>query len=245
MPERPPLVYKIEILGNNNAEGVVLMKLKQALLYIGSFLLLSLMFVICYYMSYLHALNNFNKKAIERKEQLHLMLENEEEPLDESAGKNTDIVPAVQDVIRVLPSTKYILEIYDMKSDSTTRQELNPPAHLVGLTRQEVIDYLADYMRDLPLSEYNKGLISAELIYFSDEEIVIRKSYNEDFLPYRYYVVIKDGYIVVYNSDLKSIYRYTSIDAKSLPEEDRLELIQGIYVNSLDELYSLLESYSS
>jgi len=221
------------------------MKLKRALLYIGSFLLLSLIFIICYYVSYLHALNNFNKRAIERKEQLHMMLEDEDEPLDEANNRNNDIVPAVQDVIRVLPSTKYILEIYDMKSDTTTRQELNPPAHLVGLTRQEVIDYLASYMKDLPLSEYNKGLISAELIYFSDEEIVIRKSYNEDFLPYRYYVVIKDGYIVVYNSDLKSIYRYTSIDAKSLPEEDRLELIQGIYVNSLDELYSLLESYSS
>lgn len=221
------------------------MKLKQALLYIGSFLLLSLMFILCYYASYLHALNNFNKRATERKEQFHVLLEQEDESLIEADNKNNDIVPAVQDVIKVLPSTKYILEIYDMKSDTTTRQELNPPAHLVGLTRQEVIDYLASYMKDLPLSEYNKGLISAELIYFSDEEMVIRKSYNEDFLPYRYYVVIKDGYIVVYNSDLKSIYRYTSIDAKSLPEEDRLELIQGIYVNSLDELYSLLESYSS
>lgn len=221
------------------------MKLKQALLYIGSFLLLSLMFILCYYASYLHALNNFNKRATERKEQFHVLLEQEDESLIEADNKNNDIVPAVQDVIKVLPSTKYILEIYDMKSDTTTRQELNPPAYLVGLTRQEVIDYLASYMKDLPLSEYNKGLISAELIYFSDEEMVIRKSYNEDFLPYRYYVVIKDGYIVVYNSDLKSIYRYTSIDAKSLPEEDRLELIQGIYVNSLDELYSLLESYSS
>jgi len=221
------------------------MKLKPALLYIGSFLLLSAMFIMCYYLSYLHALNNFNKKAIERKEQLNMLLENEDQPILEADKKDNDVVPAVGDVIKVMPNTKYVLEIYDMKNDTTTRQEANPPAHLVGLTRQEVIDYLKDYMKDLPLSEYNKGLISAELVYFSDEEIVIRKSYNEDFLPYRYYVVIKDGYIVVYNSDLKSIYRYTSIDAKSLPEEDRLELIQGIYVNSLDELYSLLESYSS
>jgi len=223
----------------------LLMKLKQALLYIGSFLLLSVMFILCYYLSYLNALKNFNKKAIERDEELRMLLEQNRQEAELTDNKNDDVVPAVDDVIKVLPSTKYILEIYDMKNDTTTRQELNPPAYLVGLTRQEVIDYLAAYMKDLPLSEYNKGLISAELIYFSDEEIVIRKSYNEDFLPFRYYVVIKDGYIVVYNSDLKSIYRYTSIDAKSLPEEDRLELIQGIYVNSLDELYSLLESYSS
>ena len=76
-------------------------------------------------------------------------------------------------------------------------------------------------------------------------KIKIRKSYNEDFVPYRYYVVIKDGYVVVYNSDLKSVRYYTHIEAKDLPEEDRIALIKGIYVNSEEELYSLLESYSS
>jgi len=198
-------------------------------------------------------LKEFNKKAVERNEELYLLLNNKLEETSElteannsdNDNSNNDVVPAANDVIKVLPSTKYILETYNMKTDTTSREELNPPAYLVGLTRQEVIDYLKSYMKDLPLSEYNKGLINAELIYFSPEEIVIRKSYNEDFLPYRYYVVIKDGYIVVYNSDLKSVYRYTSIEAKYLPEEDRLELMQGIYVNSLDELYSLLESYSS
>jgi hypothetical protein len=221
------------------------MKLKQALIYLGGFLLLSGLFIICYYMSYMHALKEFNKKAIERNEELYSLLDNKTQPSPVATNTDVDTVPAANDVIKVLPTTKYTLETYNMKTDTTTTQELNPPAYLVGLTRQEVIDYLASYMKDLPLSEYNKGLIAAELIYFSDEEIIIRKSYNEDFLPYRYYVVIKDGYIVVYNSDLKSIYRYTSIEAKTLPEEDRLELMQGIYVNSLDELYSLLESYSS
>ena len=46
------------------------MKLKKALIYLGSFVLLSVMFSTCYYMSYLHALNEFNQKAIERKDQL-------------------------------------------------------------------------------------------------------------------------------------------------------------------------------
>ncbi len=221
------------------------MKPKQAFIYLGSFMLISGLFIICYYMSYLHALKDFNRRAIERNEELHTLLDNRALPDQEVEKKDNDTVPAAQDVIKVLPSTKYILETYNMKTDTTTRQELNPPAYLVGLTRQEIIDYLASYMKDLPLSEYNKGLISSELIYFSDSEIVIRKTYNEDFLPYKYYVVIKDGYIVVYNSDLKSIYRYTSIEAKNLPEEDRIELMQGIYINSLEELYSLLESYSS
>lgn len=220
------------------------MKLKQACIYLGSFLLLCSLFIICYYMSYLHALNDFNKKAIERKDELYAHLISSAQ-LTPGAEQNNDSVSVNQTETKVLPSTKYTLQIYDMSRNTTQTQILDVPAYLVGLTREEVLDYLSDYMKDLPLSEYNKGLISTELVSFSEKEIVIKKTYNEDFVPYRYYVVIKDGYVVVYNSDLKSVYSYTHIEAKNLPEEDRIALMQGIYVNSREELYSLLESYSS
>ncbi|MDF2487253.1 MAG: putative rane protein [Herbinix sp.] len=221
------------------------MKLKKALIYLGSFALLSIMFSTCYYMSYLHALNNFNQRAIERKDQL-LELTRIAEPTPQVAQADTQSASTnEQSETIVLPTTKYILEIYNMKSDTIETQELNPPAYLVGLTREEVEDYLATYMNDLPLSEYNKGLLSYELVRFSDTEIVIKKTYNENFVPFRFYVVVKDGFVVVYNSDLKSVYSYTHILASELPEEDRISLSQGIYVNSYEELYSLLESYSS
>ncbi len=220
------------------------MKLKKALIYLGSFVLLSAMFSTCYYMSYLHALNDFNQKAIERKDQLLALTQ---KPELTPAAENADDTVSVneQSEAIVLPTTKYTLEIYDMKSDKVDSQLLNPPAYLVGLTRAQIEEYLKSYMKDLPLSEYNKGLISYELIRFSDAEVVIKKTYNEDFVPFRFYVVVKDGYIVVYNSDLKSVYSYTHILAAELPEEDRIALSQGIYVNSLEELYSLLESFSS
>jgi hypothetical protein len=132
-----------------------------------------------------------------------------------------------------------------MKTDTTQTQVQNPPADLVGLTREEVVNYLTNYMSDMPLSEYNKGLIAYEVVSFSKDEITIKKTYNEDFVPCRYYVAIKNGFVVVYNSDLKSVFKYTSIEANSLPEDDRIALSKGIYVNSQDELYALLESYSS
>jgi hypothetical protein len=220
------------------------MKLKKALIYLGSFVLLSVMFSTCYYMSYLHALNEFNQKAIERKDQL-LTLTQKAEPTPVVENKVDAVSVNEQSESIILPATKYILEIYNMKSDKLDTQELNPPAYLIGLTRSQVEEYLNAYMKDLPLSEYNKGLISYELIRFSDTEVVIKKSYNEDFVPFRFYVVVKDGYVVVYNSDLKSVYSYTHILAAELPEEDRIALSEGIYLNSLEELYSLLESFSS
>lgn len=222
------------------------MKLKKASIYLVSFLLLCVMFSTCYYFSYRHALNDFNKRAVEYKDKLY-KLAKEAKPT-ETPGQNMDKsvpVDGTEATATVQPTTKYTLEIYDMKQENTQTQVLNPPAYLVGLTRDEVIAYLADYMSDMPLSEYNKGLISYELVSFSANEIVIKKTYNEDFLPCRYYVAVRDGYVVVYNSDLKSIYSYTEIEAKNLPEKDRMSLSQGIYVNSLEELYALLESYSS
>ncbi len=235
------------------------MKLRKALIYLGSFAVLSIMFSICYYMSYLHALNQFNQKAIERKDQLFALtradnlLAQEDSQLAQvenptpgvTAEDNEAVAANEQQEATVLPTTKYILEVYDMKTDVTDSQELNPPAYLVGLTRDQVEEYLTTYMSDLPLSEYNKGLISYELVRFSGTEVVIKKTYNEDFVPFRFYIIVKDGYVVVYNSDLKSVYNYTHILAATLPEKDRIALSQGIYVNSLEELYSLLESFTS
>lgn len=220
------------------------MKLRKASFYLIGFLLLSVMFTACYYFSYLHALKEFNEKAVEQKEQLYALTE-KTQPTQTPTENKEDSVSVSDTDIAVKPTTRYTLEIYNMKTGTTETQELNPPADLVGLTRQEIVDYLKNYMSDLPLSEYNKGLISDELVSFSEDEIIIKKTYNEDFVPCRYYVVVKDGYVVVYNSDLKSVYKNTQIEVKNLPEEDRIALSKGIYVNSLDELYSLLESYSS
>lgn len=220
------------------------MKLKKASIYLISFLILCFMFSACYYLSYLHALNSFNKKAIERKEQLSELTQ-KQEPTPGLSQEGEDSAQVEQSEATVLPSTQYTLQVYDMKTDTTDTQELNPPAYLVGLTRQEIIDYLDAYMNDMPLSEINKGLISYELEYFSKDEIIIKKTYDEDFVPFRFYVAVKDGYVIVYNSDMKSIFEYTHIEAKNLPEEDRIRLNQGIYLNSLDDVYSLLESYSS
>lgn len=219
------------------------MKLKKAILYLVSFLAICVMFSTCYYLSYLNALNEFNNKAIEHKSKLYSL--NQKITPTEAVSQNNSSVPVIQTEATVKPSTKYTLETYDLKTNTTQKQELNPPAALVGLTREQVVEYLATYMQDMPLSEYNKGLIGYELISFSEEEIVIKKTYNKDFVPSMFYVAIKDGKVIVYNSDQKSVFKYTEIEAKNLPEEDRIALIRGIYVNSEDELYSLLESYSS
>jgi len=233
----------MKILEIITAKGVITMKLKKASLYLLSFILICVMFTTCYYLSYLRALNDFNNKAIAHKEQLYAL---SNKPAPTVAVTQTDnSVPVLQNDSTVKPTTKYTLQIYDLKTDTTQTQELNPPGYLVGLTRDQVTAYLNSYMADLPLSEYNKGLISFELISFSEDQIIIKKTYNKDIVSCMFFVAIKEGKVIVYNSDQKSVFKYTEIEAKNLPEADRTALIHGIYVYSEDELYSLLESYSS
>ncbi|NLK99539.1 MAG: hypothetical protein GX271_02630 [Clostridiales bacterium] len=229
------------------------MKLKKAYIYLLSFLTLSVFFTGCYYLSYQHALRQFNKKAIERSNEFAALYDNPSMPsesneaIDEVEASTSDeiVSAAVQPDPVILPTTKYILEIYDRKQGTLVQSEQNPPGDIVGLTREEVESYLDEYMRDLTLSEYNKGLLSYELLSFSDKSVKFRKSYDADMVPYRFYVVVKNGYVVVYNSDLKSVYDYTHIEAKNLPEEDRIALSNGIYIDNIEELYALLESYTS
>ncbi len=229
------------------------MKLKKAYIFLLSFLTLSVFFSGCYYLSYQHALRQFNKRAIERSDEFAALHENSSTPIvtvdndvenDDSDTEEIVSVGVLPDPV-VLPITNYVLEIYDRKEGTLLETEQNPPGDIVGLTREEVEKYLDDYMRDLTLSEYNKGLLSYELLSFSDKLVKFRKSYDADMVPYRFYVVVKNGYVVVYNSDLKSVYDYTHIEAKYLPEEDRIALSHGIYIDNIDELYSLLESYTS
>lgn len=239
-------------------EGVFLMKLKKVYIYLLSFLGLSVLFSACYYLSYRRALYEFNKSAVERKDNYEMLEANNvgptQMPVDSADATNNadaaDATEAAEEVgtqasTTVLPTTKYILETYDKTANKLESEKLNPPAYLVGLTREEIIAYLDDYMKDMTLSEYNKGLIAYELQSFSEEEVVIRKTYDAASVPFRFYVVIKGGYVVVYNSDLKSVYNYTGIEAAKLPEKDRIQLSQGIYLDSLEELYGLLESYTS
>lgn len=235
------------------------MKLKKAYIFILGFLTLSLLFSTCYYLSYKHALRQFNKRAIERSGEFAALHdnaiptpiiaadnnENDQTINNEDIESDEIVETGIQAEPIILPTTKFILEIYDRKEGTLEQTEQNPPGDLVGLTREEVEKYLDEYMRDLTLSEYNKGLLSYELLSFSEKAVKVRKSYDADMVPYRFYVVVKNGYVVVYNSDLKSVYEYTHIEAKNLPEKDRIALSQGIYVDNIDDLYALLESYTS
>ena len=75
--------------------------------------------------------------------------------------------------------------------------------------------------------------------------MVLRKTYDITEVPYKYFINITKGMVTVYYSDLESVYEYTHIPAVDLAEEDRTALIEGVFVKDREELYSILEGFSS
>ena len=51
--------------------------------------------------------------------------------------------------------------------------------------------------------------------------------------------------VIVYYSDLKTVYEYTDISLDGLIDEVRQSIEQGFYVKDMQELYSILEGYTS
>lgn len=238
------------------------MKMKKAYSYLIGFFSLTILFTLCYFISYKAALNQFNKNS-SPKDNLLLSYEKVRE-INLEASRENNVSKAltsqqeltlVKDVESIAvdtsnhelikPSTVYYLETYDIKEDTLETKELNTPEFLVGLSRLDVMSYLNNYISEVPLEDFEKGLVSYELISFSPQKVVLRKSYNKDNVQFRYYLAVQGGYLTVYYSDKKTIYEYTNILIDDLSEEDQVELIHGKYIKDLEELYGILQNYTS
>lgn len=146
--------------------------------------------------------------------------------------------------IRTNTSMKYIVEVYEGVTGVITRDESTMPAELAGKTREELEAYFEAY------NEEHEGEIGSdipqqkELISFSKEQIVVRENYlSEDMMTF--FLKEEEGQVVVYHEDQKTPYEYTGISVDTLPEEEQQKLKEGFFVKNEEELYSMLENFSS
>ena len=211
--------------------------MKRIYLYALSIVALCGLFTACYFISYQFALRDFNNKATEQRAGLN----NSELMQIESvnAGNKTTITP----------DTKYVMQKYDMATKELTEKVENIPNDFIGYTREDLLEYLNTYSSNLTtneyIDEYNKGFLSFQLESFSSDKVVVKKTYNSDAIKYKYYIGVRENMVVVYYSDKKTEYDKTDICVSDLPEEEQEKLLYGIYVKDEDEVYGILESYSS
>lgn len=208
--------------------------MKKVAIYVISFLSLSVLLSTCYFFSYRYALNKFNRNATEQSGVTRRL-----------SGTGSHDVSA-NTKTTVSPDASYTLQTYDLATDKLKEKKENIPNDFVGMTRNQIINRLNVYVQNKSLDEYNKGLVSWQLVSFAPDRVVVKKTYNSEGILYKFFLIIRDENVVVYYSDKKTIYEdETGINLDELSEEDKRELIYGKWIQDENELYSLLENYTS
>lgn len=141
--------------------------------------------------------------------------------------------------------TAYISEKYCINDESLVREESEPPIELLGYDRAGMLEYIQNYMEHMPETDKDEGLISYELTEFSKDRVVVRKTYYHGEEKAQFYLDVQMGRVVVYLTEDDSLYAYTEVKFNNLPESLRREILEGKYIETVEELYHFLESYSS
>ncbi|MDO5291846.1 MAG: hypothetical protein Q4F05_03755 [bacterium] len=196
-----------------------------------AFFSLVVVFSAAYYMSFKSTVNKNNV--------------NDSTNVKAISSKNEDAVSVDgHSSVRISKDTKYIEESYDMADAVYSDNVVTLPEEYIGLNRAELEQKLTDYTKSLSDEETKKGLLYVTLVSFSDQSVTIRKVYDNK-THYKYYISVKDGYVVVYSNDKKTIVDKTEISYNNLLPNQKQEVNQGVYIDNLEQLYSTLESYSS
>lgn len=167
---------------------------------------------------------------------------------------NNDITTTTEEVVNevnktsnniVTVNTDIVIENYYFNEDKTLYEVVEPFSEIVGLDREGVIEYTKSYLDSPSKQDIEAGLYSYELISFSDNKLVLKKSFKPKPIENKYYVTIKDDYVIIYLVDKQTVYEFTSIDVNTLPEDVFNELSEGMYLKEEYDLYNFLETYSS
>lgn len=164
-----------------------------------------------------------------------ISISNEPDYLPVTAGKEDFI----------LPETRLIMERVNLKTGESHREETPMPSVYLGLDREDMLLELNAYMEDLSIKEREEGLIAFELESYSTQEMVLRKLYYPDENFNKYYMIYKQGRMVVYYSDQKTVYDYPDIKLYELPLDLQCQVISGMKIKDEVELYNFLQNYSS
>ena len=159
---------------------------------------------------------------------------------------------AVNGIPVVTADTVYLVEEVDLTSGIINEKEESIPVKYIGLDREGLLEELESYDNTPPLSELERGFETIELTAFSKDRVVICKYYKlekeeeeADKVGDGFYLMVADHLIVVYREDQKAVYLNTDILLEDLDDALQAEIIQGKRLETEEEVFNFLETYSS
>ncbi len=209
----------------------------RRVMYLMCFLTMAVLFTIVYYFSY------HDSGPVTEPVRHTALPETEAGEADTKESQSVRVVNEEQKPI-VTANAVCILQEHNMTNDWMTEKSYTVPLELIGMTRDEVINYIARYTAGM--SEEEQNLVHYELISFSNDQLVIRKTFlSQEDVAYTYWVKSVAGRLMVYLADQVTVYIRTDIEVDKLPEEEQIALKTGKYITNMQELFNYLESCTS
>lgn len=201
--------------------------------YIVYFIAIVSIFVLLYYGGYYYAINNMKSDNLITKDEAQIS----------NPGVKTDDYTEVNNSESnvILSSARYIIEEYNSDTDELTKKEEKIPVDYIGLTREQVIDYLTTYVA----KNKDETLQNVQLVAFSPESLIIRKTVCNPTNIYNYFVISENNIIMIYNANHDKLFIDTGIDVSNIEEQYKEELKDGFYIETIHDLYNYLESITS
>lgn len=171
----------------------------------------------------------------------------QEQTKEDVTQQNEDILEADSNTTNYTSDqTLYILEKYNAVTYELTEEKLTMPAEYVGLTRAELMEKVKAYEKNPDNEDMDLGFTGFSLVYFSENKVVLRKTYNKGFYDWEYVAKIDaQGKIIICVAESGEIYTDTDIYYHKLPEDIQEQIQKGKYMDGLREVYDFLENYSS
>lgn len=145
----------------------------------------------------------------------------------------------------ITANTRYIVQEYDRVENQLKERETAAPDKYIGLDRQSLWEEIEAYNEQPSLADQKQGFTYMELVSFSPDKVVVRKSYEPEAAEKGFFLLNEDHYVVVYDQSLENVYMNTDILVEELSFKLQEEIIGIKYIESEGELYNFLESYSS
>lgn len=162
-----------------------------------------------------------------------------------SSEAEEQIAVSVSEESVVTADTQYIVQEYDLRENKVQESEEKAPDKYMGLDREKLVEEINNYNQSPSLTDLEKGFSYMELISFSNQKVVVRKSYESEQEKKGFFLLNEDHHVVVYDQELSEVYMNTDILVEELSAELQKEIIQMKYVEDERELFNFLESYSS
>lgn len=170
--------------------------------------------------------------------EIETKMENLEQQVEESIEAQTSGNTLVENAV-------YQIQSYNSVTDTTTTDYESLPSDMVGYTMEDAESFCEEYMNHMPVEDFLDGLQSMSVVSFATDRLVVRKSYDITMVKFRFYLIASHGEVVVYYGDMKTVYEETGISVDTLSKADRKALKNGIEVKDEEELFGILENYSS